>query len=80
MMAKANMQKQTCKNVKALGLLAQFRQHGGPLSTDNSDLLNRLTDKEVVLEVQYLKATIAKDLKLKKRVIDCATKASATNT
>ena len=68
MMEKANMQKQTC------------RQHGGPLSTDNSDLLNRLTDKEVVLEVQHLKATIAKDLKLKKRVTDSETKASATNT
>ena len=80
MMAKANMQKQTCKNAKALGLLAQCRQHGSPLSTDNSDLLNRLTDKEVVLEVQYLKATIAKDLKLKKRVTESATKESATNT
>ena len=80
MMAKANMQKQTCKKAKAPGLLAQCRQHGGPLSTDNSDLLNRLTDKEVVLEVQYLKATIAKDLKLKKRVTDSATKESATNT
>ena len=69
MMEKANMQKQTC------------RQHGGPLSTDNSDLLNIQIDKELVLEVQYLKATtIAKDLKLNKSVTDSATKASATNT
>ena len=80
MLAKAEMLYKGRKNAKALGLLAQCRQHGSPLSTDNSDLLNRLTDKEVVLEVQYLKATIVKDLKLKKRVTDCATKASATNT
>ena len=80
MLAKAKMLYKGRKSAKALGLLAQCRQHGGPLSTDNSDLLNRLTDKEVVLEVQYLKATIAKDLKLKKSVTDSATKASATNT
>lgn len=73
MLVKAKQLFKEKKNLRALGLLAQCRQHGGPLSTDNSDLLHTLSDEEVILEVKYLKATIASDLKLKKRVKDAVT-------
>ena len=49
MLTKTNMLHKWRKNAEAFGLLAQCRQHGSPLSTDDSDLLNRLTDKELVL-------------------------------
>ena len=58
------------KNARALKLLAKCREHGGPLSTDNHDLLNSLTCEQIVTETSYLKATIAHDLKLKRRVKD----------
>ena len=58
------------KNARALNLLAKCREHGGPLSTDNHDLLNSLTYEQIVTETSYLKATIAHDLKLKRRVKD----------
>ena len=38
------------KNARALGLLGQCREHGWPLDTDNRDLLDSLTDDQVVLE------------------------------
>ena len=51
MLAKAKMLYKERKNTRALGLCAQCSQHGDPLSTAKSALLNSLTDREVVLEV-----------------------------
>ena len=62
------------KNARALGLLAQCRKHGGPLSTDNAALVDSLNDEQVLLERKYIKATIAADLKLKNRITDPQTK------
>ena len=53
---------------RALDLLSKCRSHGGPLSRDNMQLLESLTYDELVCEVSYLKATIAKDLRLKHKV------------
>ena len=40
---------------------------------DNIHLLNSLDEEQVILEATYLKATIAKEIKLKKRVKDLDT-------
>ena len=37
---------------------------------DNTHLLDSLDEEQIILEATYLKATIAKEIKLKKRVKD----------
>ena len=68
---KENVKKR--KVQRACHLLSQCRQHGGPISLDNIDLLDSLDEKQIILEATYLKATIAKEIKLKKRVKDLET-------
>ena len=53
---------------RACHLLSQCRQHYGPIALDNIDLLDSLDEKQIILEATYLKATVAKEIKLKKRV------------
>ena len=40
---------------------------------DNINLLDSLDEKQIILEATYLKATVAKEIKLKKRVKDLDT-------
>ena len=56
--------------VRTIKLLAKCQAHTGPLSSADIDLLDKLTYDEVMCEVSYLKATIASDLRLKRRVKD----------
>ena len=58
---------------RACNLLSQCRIHGGPISLDNIDLLDSLNEKQIILEATYLKATVAKEIKLKKRVKELET-------
>ena len=58
---------------RACKLLSQCRQHGGPISLDNIDRLESLDDRQTILEATYLKATVAKEIKLKRRVKDLET-------
>ena len=53
---------------RALDILTKCRSHAGLFSRDNMQLLESLTYDELVCEVSYLKATIAKDLRLKHKV------------
>ena len=46
--------------------------HGGPLSAENISLLEGLNEKEVIAEVTLLKATVANEIKLRKRIPDPA--------
>ena len=71
MKAKEMMKKK--KVQRACKLLCKCRQHGGPISLDNMHLLNSLDEEQIILEATYLKATIAKEIKLKKRVKDLDT-------
>ena len=66
-MAKQKKVQRACK------LLSNCRQHGGPISLDNIYLLDSLDEEQIILEATYLKATIAKEIKLKKRVKDLET-------
>ena len=58
------------KRTRALNLLAKCREHGGPLSKDNFELLDSLTYEQIVTETSYIKATLADELRLKRRVKD----------
>ena len=58
------------QQIRTIKLLAKCQAHKGPLSRDNMELLDKLSYEQVVSEVSYLKATIASDLKLKRRVDD----------
>jgi len=60
--AKQNKVQRACK------LLSRCRQHGGPISLDNIHLLDLLDEEQIILEATYLKATIAKEIKLKNGV------------
>ena len=49
-------------------LAATCQKHGGPVTADNLELLENLSEKELITEVSYLKATFASKIKLRKRV------------
>ena len=56
---------------RSLKLLDICQQHGGPITPQNLDtLINTLTDEQIRHEVSYLKATIAKEIKMKRRVMN----------
>ena len=56
------------KVARTLKILEKLKKHGGPITADSIDLLDNLSEDQLVAEVTYLKLTIAPDLKLKKRV------------
>ena len=64
--AKENMK--TKKVARSLKVLETVKKHGGPVTGDSVDLLDQLTEVQIIAEVTYLKLTVAPDLKLKKRV------------
>ena len=49
-------------------LAATCQQHGGPVTADNLELLENLSEKELITDVSCLKATFASKIKLRKRV------------
>ena len=51
---------------RALKLGAECHNHGGPVTANNLELLDTLDEKKIILEVSYLKATVAAELKLRK--------------
>ena len=53
---------------RAHKLFADCLGHGGPVTLNNLEILDKLEEKDVIIEVSYLKATIAKEIKLRKRV------------
>ena len=59
---------------RALQLARNCQVHGGPVTAYNLDLLETLDENQIIQEVSYLKATIASELKLKKRVTDSVSK------
>ena len=56
-------------------LVVECHKHGGPITESNIDkLLKALTYDQIVTEVSLIKATVAKEVKLKKRYIDPTSK------
>ena len=50
----AKKEKKRIKMEKAYKLLDQCKVHGGPISPDNLEHLDNLTEKQLILEIRYL--------------------------
>ena len=59
---------------RSLKLHSVCRSHGGPITAENLEDLDKLEYKQLVAEVSYIKATVGKEIKMKKRVTDPVTK------
>ena len=53
---------------KAMSILTKFKKHGGPISVGDLNLLDRLDEKSLLLEISYLRATIAPNIRQQRRV------------
>ena len=56
------------KSICVVKLLESCKSHGGPVTPASLELLSQLSDKELLNEVGYLWATIAPDIKQKRRI------------
>ena len=55
------------QNMNLLKLLDQCQEHGGPITENKVNLLDRLSEKQVKSEVMYLKKSLNVDIKLRTR-------------
>ena len=62
------IKKKQKKNEKTLKLLQVIKTHGGPVTCNDLDNLEKLTDKQVLDEVRYLRHTIAPNIREKRKV------------
>ena len=57
------------KRDKTMNILAKCKVHGGPVTVaDFDDLLDKMDNKQLLLEIAYLRATVAPDIRQKRRV------------
>ena len=64
----AKESKKKKKNERSLKLLEQCKEHNGPVTRNTADLLDSLTDRQLVTEVRYLRVTIAPNIREKVKV------------
>ena len=57
-------------NQTILKLLALCQQHGGPITENNIQIMDHLSEKQLISEVSYLKKVLNANIKLKTRVKD----------
>ena len=58
------------KIARGFSLLEECKQHGGPVTPDSLDLLDGLSQNQLLLETRYLRSTIAPAIKERRVVID----------
>ena len=63
---KERVRKKQLKNEKCLKLLDDVKQHGGPLTPADVDKLKGLTDAQVLMEIKYLRQTVAPNIREKR--------------
>ena len=56
------------KNERSLLLLEKCKEHSGPVTLNTSDILDSLSEAQLVLEVRYLRATIAPNIRERVKV------------
>ncbi|QQP51548.1 Hypothetical protein FKW44_012955, partial [Caligus rogercresseyi] len=57
------------KKVKrTMKLLDMCKGHQGPVTRDSRDLIERLTEKQLLSEIGYLRATLAPDIRQMRRI------------
>ena len=64
----AKESKKKKKNERSLKLLGQCKEHNGPVTQSTADLLDSLTERQLVTEVRYLRVTIAPNIREKVKV------------
>ena len=62
------IRKKSKKNAKFLKLLEELKEHGGPITPNDLDVLDTLTDLEILSEVRYLRQTVAPNIREKRKV------------
>ena len=67
MAAESRKIKKMKKNERSLKLLEDCKKHGGPVRLNNISKLDELSEKELVLEVSYLRTTIAPNIRQKRK-------------
>ena len=65
---KEKIRKKQKKNEKCLLMLEQVKLHGGPISMNEVDKLEKLNEKELLSEVRYLRQTLAPNIREKRKV------------
>ena len=58
------------KIARSFSLLDECKQHGGPITPDTVNLLDNLTQKQLLAETRYLRSTVAPAIKERRLVID----------
>ena len=56
------------KTSKTLAVLEKCKQHGGPMTPNSLDVLPKLSEKQLIAEISYLRMTVAPDIRQKRRV------------
>ena len=56
------------KNQKSLVVLEKCKLYGGPMTPNNINILDTLSESELLLEVAYLRHTVAPDIHQRRRV------------
>ena len=65
---KEKIRKKQKKNEKCLLMLEQVKLHGGPIGMNELDKLEKMTEKELLSEVRYLRQTLAPNIREKRKV------------
>ena len=58
------------KIARGFSLLEECKKHGGPITPDYVELLDGLTQNQLLVETRYLRSTIAPAIKERRAVID----------
>jgi len=53
---------------ETIDLLEKCKEHGGPITPNTMEMMNQLTENELLVEIAYLRMTIAPDIGQKRRV------------
>ena len=65
---KAKSEAKQKKLRRSLKLLDVVKLHGGPVTEEDLDKINLLTDKQLLAEIAYLRVTIAPDIRQKRKL------------
>ena len=67
---KVKEDKKKKKIARSLALLDQCKVHGGPVSLNTINILDNLSEKELLTETRYLRSTVAPHIKERHAIID----------
>ena len=56
------------KSTKTIAALERCREHNGPLTPNSLTIINKLTEKQLLDEIAYLRLTVIPDIRQKRRV------------